>query len=104
MSELQQAMDLIARGADEVLKPEELEARLQQGRPLRIKAGFDPTAPDLHIGHTVLLNKMRQLQDLGHQVIFLIGDFTGTIGDPSGKNVTRNPWTGEDVEDKARTY
>ena len=104
MSELQQAMDLIARGADEVLKPEELEARLQQGRPLRIKAGFDPTAPDLHIGHTVLLNKMRQFQDLGHQVIFLIGDFTGMIGDPSGKNVTRKPLTREDVLANAETY
>ena len=104
MSELQQAMDLIARGADEVLKPEELEARLQQGRPLRIKAGFDPTAPDLHIGHTVLLNKMRQFQDLGHQVIFLIGDFTGMIGDPTGKNVTRKPLTREDVLANARTY
>ena len=104
MSELQQAMDLIARGADEVLKPEELEARLQQGRPLRIKAGFDPTAPDLHIGHTVLLNKMRQFQDLGHQVIFLIGDFTGMIGDPTGKNVTRKPLTREDVLANAETY
>src|SRR3546814_715425 len=80
------AMELIARGADEILKREELEARLKAGRPLRIKAGFDPTAPDLHIGHTVLLNKMRQFQDLGHQVIFLIGDFTGIIGDPSGKD------------------
>ena len=104
MSELQQAMDLIARGADEVLKPEELEARLQQARPLRIKAGFDPTAPDLHIGHTVLLNKMRQFQDLGHQVIFLIGDFTGMIGDPTGKNVTRKPLTREDVLANAETY
>ena len=104
MSELQQAMDLIARGADEVLKPEELEARLQQGRPLRIKAGFDPTAPDLHIGHTVLLNKMRQFQELGHQVIFLIGDFTGMIGDPTGKNVTRKPLTREDVLANAQTY
>ena len=104
MSELQQAMDLIARGADEVLKPQELEARLQQARPLRIKAGFDPTAPDLHIGHTVLLNKMRQFQDLGHQVIFLIGDFTGMIGDPTGKNVTRKPLTREDVLANAKTY
>src|SRR3546814_470687 len=92
------SMELIARGADEILKREELEARLKAGRPLRIKAGFDPTAPDLHIGHTVLLNKMRQFQDLGHQVIFLIGDFTGMIGDPSGKNATRKPLTREDVE------
>ena len=98
------ALALIARGADEILKREELEARLALGRPLRIKAGFDPTAPDLHIGHTVLLNKMRQFQDLGHQVIFLIGDFTGMIGDPSGKNVTRKPLTREDVKANARTY
>lgn len=98
------AFDLIARGADEILKREELQARLKLGRPLRIKAGFDPTAPDLHIGHTVLLNKMRQFQDLGHQVIFLIGDFTGMIGDPTGKNVTRKPLTREDVEANARTY
>src|SRR3546814_16191985 len=97
-------MELIARGADEILKREELEARLKAGRPLRIKAGFDPTAPDLHIGHTVLLNKMRQFQDLGHQVIFLIGDFTGMIGDPSGKNATRKPLNREDVEANARTY
>ncbi len=98
------AFALIARGADEILKREELEARLAPGRPLRIKAGFDPTAPDLHIGHTVLLNKMRQFQDLGHQVIFLIGDFTGMIGDPSGKNATRKPLTREDVAANARTY
>ncbi len=101
---LQNDLDLIARGADEILKREELEARLKLGRPLRVKAGFDPTAPDLHIGHTVLLNKMRQFQDLGHQVIFLIGDFTGMIGDPTGKNVTRKPLTREDVETNARTY
>ncbi len=98
------ALDLIARGADELLKREELEARLKLGRPLRIKAGFDPTAPDLHLGHTVLLNKMRQFQDLGHQVIFLIGDFTGMIGDPTGKNVTRKPLTREDVLANAKTY
>ena len=103
------SLALIGRGADEVLKREELEARLSAsmkagGRPLRVKAGFDPTAPDLHIGHTVLLNKMRQFQDLGHQVIFLIGDFTGMIGDPTGKNVTRKPLTREDVLANARTY
>jgi tyrosyl-tRNA synthetase len=103
-SDLQHALDLISRGADEILKQDELAARLQLGRPLRIKAGFDPTAPDLHIGHTVLLNKMRQFQDLGHQVIFLIGDFTGMIGDPTGKNVTRKPLTREDVAANARTY
>ena len=106
---LDSAMEIIARGADEILKRDELAARLSAsmkagGRPLRIKAGFDPTAPDLHIGHTVLLNKMRQFQDLGHQVIFLIGDFTGMIGDPTGKNVTRKPLTREDVEANARTY
>lgn len=101
---IQEALDLIARGADEILKREELEARLKLGRPLRIKAGFDPTAPDLHIGHTVLLNKMRQFQDLGHQVIFLIGDFTGMIGDPSGKNATRKALTREDVLANAQTY
>lgn len=104
MTQLQDALDIIGRGADEILKTEELEARLKLGRPLRIKAGFDPTAPDLHIGHTVLLNKMRQFQDLGHQVIFLIGDFTGMIGDPSGKNVTRKPLTREDVLANAETY
>ena len=103
------SLALIGRGADEVLKREELEARLSAsmkagGRPLRVKAGFDPTAPDLHLGHTVVLNKMRQFQDLGHQVIFLIGDFTGMIGDPSGKNVTRKPLTREDVLANARTY
>jgi len=101
---VQDALDLIGRGADEILKREELEARLKLGRPLRIKAGFDPTAPDLHLGHTVLLNKMRQFQDLGHQVIFLIGDFTGMIGDPTGKNVTRKPLTREDVLANAETY
>jgi len=97
-------ISMLARGADELLKREELEARLKLGRPLRIKAGFDPTAPDLHLGHTVLLNKMRQFQDLGHQVIFLIGDFTGMIGDPTGKNVTRKPLTREDVAANAKTY
>lgn len=104
MNELEQALALIARGADEIIKKDDLEARLETGRPLRIKAGFDPTAPDLHIGHTVLLNKMRQFQDLGHQVIFLIGDFTGMIGDPTGKNATRKPLTREDVLANAETY
>ncbi|MEO7014000.1 MAG: tyrosine--tRNA ligase [Dokdonella sp.] len=104
MTDIQSALDLIGRGAEEIIKREELAARLKLGRPLRIKAGFDPTAPDLHIGHTVLLNKMRQFQDLGHQVIFLIGDFTGMIGDPTGKNVTRKPLTREDVEANAVTY
>ena len=104
MTDLESALQTLGRGADELLKPEELAARLATGRPLRVKAGFDPTAPDLHLGHTVLLNKMRQFQDLGHQVVFLIGDFTGMIGDPTGKNVTRKPLTREDVLANARTY
>ena len=99
-----QSLALLERGAEEILKKEELVARLKTGRPLRIKAGFDPTAPDLHLGHTVLLNKLRQFQELGHQVIFLIGDFTGMIGDPTGKNVTRKPLTREDVLANAETY
>ncbi len=103
-AEIADALDLIARGSDELLKRDELEARLKEGRPLRIKAGFDPTAPDLHLGHTVLLNKMHQFQDLGHTVIFLIGDFTGMIGDPSGKSATRKPLTREDVLANAETY
>ncbi len=104
MTDLQAAVELIARGTDEITKLEELEERLQLGRPLRIKVGFDPTAPDLHLGHTVIINKMRQFQDLGHTVIFLIGDFTGLIGDPTGKNVTRKPLTPEEVKENARTY
>ena len=99
-----QALALISRGAEEILKLDELQARLERGRPLRVKAGFDPTAPDLHVGHTVLINKMRQFQDLGHQVIFLIGDFTGMIGDPSGKTATRPPLSPDDVKANARTY
>ncbi|MFZ9310638.1 MAG: tyrosine--tRNA ligase [Arenimonas sp.] len=102
--QMQDVLELIGRGAQEILKLEELEARLKLGRPLRVKAGFDPTAPDLHLGHTVLLNKMRQFQDLGHQVIFLIGDFTGMIGDPTGKNVTRKPLSRADVLANAETY
>ena len=97
-------MALIKRGADEILVESELRAKLERGTPLRIKAGFDPTAPDLHLGHTVLINKLRQFQDLGHQVLFLIGDFTGMIGDPSGKNVTRQPLTREQVLANAETY
>ncbi|HET7558213.1 MAG TPA: tyrosine--tRNA ligase [Rhodanobacteraceae bacterium] len=100
----ERALALIRRGAEEILKEDELHERLKLGRPLRVKAGFDPTAPDLHLGHTVLLNKMRQFQDLGHQVIFLIGDFTGMIGDPTGKNATRKPLTHEDVLANAETY
>ena len=104
MSDIQQALALIARGTDEITKADELEARLKEGRPLRIKVGFDPTAPDLHLGHTVIINKMRQFQDLGHTVVFLIGDFTGMIGDPTGKNATRKPLTPEQVKENAETY
>ncbi|MBB4129653.1 tyrosine--tRNA ligase [Xanthomonas sp. 3075] len=104
MATLEESLALIGRGADEILKLDQLQARLESGVPLRVKAGFDPTAPDLHLGHTVLLNKMRQFQQLGHQVIFLIGDFTGMIGDPSGKNVTRKPLSRDDVLANARTY
>ena len=99
-----ETMALLARGTDEIIKQEELESKLKSGRKLRIKAGFDPTAPDLHVGHTVLINKMRQFQMLGHEVIFLIGDFTGMIGDPTGKNITRKPLTREQVKENARTY
>jgi tyrosyl-tRNA synthetase len=94
----------LSRGVEEILVESELKERLATGRPLRVKAGFDPTAPDLHLGHTVLLNKMRQFQELGHEVIFLIGDFTGLIGDPSGKTATRPALTPEDVQQNARTY
>jgi tyrosyl-tRNA synthetase len=104
MTDSDHGLDLIARGTDEITKPEELEQRLKLGRPLRVKVGFDPTAPDLHIGHTVIINKMRQFQDLGHEVIFLIGDFTGLIGDPTGKNVTRKPLSPEQVKENAETY
>lgn len=104
MSDVQAALDLIARGTDEIIKLEELEERLKAGKTLRVKVGFDPTAPDLHLGHTVIINKMRQFQDLGHEVVFLIGDFTGMIGDPTGKNVTRKPLTREEVEANAETY
>ncbi|MEZ5484020.1 MAG: tyrosine--tRNA ligase [Lysobacteraceae bacterium] len=104
MSDINDAIEQIARGSVDLIKREDLETRLKRGRPLRIKAGFDPTAPDLHLGHTVLLNKMRQFQDLGHEVIFLIGDFTGMIGDPTGKNATRKPLTKVDVAENARTY
>ena len=104
MLSVEEQLQEITRGADEVLREDELLAKLKLGRPLRIKAGFDPTAPDLHLGHTVLINKMRQFQDLGHEVMFLIGDFTGMIGDPTGKTVTRPPLTQDDVAENARTY
>jgi tyrosyl-tRNA synthetase len=95
---------LIKRGCDELIQEDELLERLREGRPLRVKAGFDPTAPDLHLGHTVLMNKLRTFQELGHEAIFLIGDFTGMIGDPTGKNVTRKPLTREQVLENAKTY
>ncbi len=104
MGALQESLELVRRGTDEILLETDLVERLQSGKPLRIKAGFDPTAPDLHLGHTVLLNKMRQFQDLGHTILFLIGDFTGMIGDPSGKNETRPPLTREQVAENAATY
>lgn len=101
---LTQALAIIKRGADELLIEQELIEKLKTGKPLRVKAGFDPTAPDLHLGHTVLINKLRQLQDLGHQVLFLIGDFTGMIGDPTGKSTTRPPLTKEQVAENAKSY
>ncbi len=104
MASIEESLELIKRGADEVLREEDLVKKLEKGRPLRVKAGFDPTAPDLHLGHTVLINKLRQFQGLGHEVLFLIGDFTGMIGDPTGKNVTRKPLTEEDVRRNAETY
>ena len=104
MADWQSAFAELQRGAEEILLEEELIAKLKEGKPLKIKAGFDPTAPDLHLGHTVLINKLRAFQKLGHEVIFLIGDFTGMIGDPTGKNVTRKPLTREDVLANAETY
>ena len=102
--ELARQMEQIRRGCAELINEEELAAKLRQGRPLRVKAGFDPTAPDLHLGHTVLIQKLKHFQDLGHQVIFLIGDFTGMIGDPSGKSETRKTLTREQVLRNAETY
>ncbi len=104
MTSIDQQLEIIRRGCDELLVEAELKDKLKSGRPLRVKAGFDPTAPDLHLGHTVLLNKLKHLQDLGHHVIFLIGDFTGMIGDPSGRNTTRPPLTRADVQANAATY
>src|SRR5580700_11420210 len=100
----QEALAIIKRGSVEILRENELIERLSTKKPLRIKLGMDPTAPDLHLGHTVVINKLRQFQDLGHEVLFLIGDFTGRIGDPSGKNVTRQPLTSEEVAANAQTY
>ena len=101
---IQDTLAIFERGADEILPLEELKKKLQKNKPLRIKVGFDPTASDLHLGHTVVINKMKQLQDLGHEIIFLIGDFTGMIGDPSGKNVTRKPLTKDEVLENSKSY
>jgi len=101
---IDETLAIIQRGTDEILPLEELKKKLEKNKPLRVKLGMDPTAPDLHLGHTVVINKMKQLQDLGHEIIFLIGDFTGMIGDPTGKNVTRKPLTKEDVRENAKTY
>ncbi|MDB5863706.1 MAG: tyrosine--tRNA ligase, partial [Betaproteobacteria bacterium] len=104
MAQIEAQLPALKRGAEELLVEAELVERLKTGAPLRVKAGFDPTAPDLHLGHTVLLNKLRQFQELGHHVLFLIGDFTGMIGDPTGKNATRPPLTREDIARNATTY
>ena len=104
MASIDEALAIIKRGIDELIPEEDLVEKLKEGRPLRVKAGFDPTAPDLHLGHTVLINKLRQFQDLGHEVIFLIGDFTGMIGDPTGKRASRPPLTEDQVRDNAITY
>jgi len=103
-TDIKQSLELISRGVDEILIEEELVKKLKLGRPLRIKAGFDPTAPDLHLGHTVLVNKLKQFQDLGHEVMFLVGDFTAMIGDPTGKSATRPPLTRDEVLENAKTY
>jgi tyrosyl-tRNA synthetase len=103
-TDIKQSLELISRGVDEILTEESLIIKLKQGRPLRIKAGFDPTAPDLHLGHTVLVNKLKQFQDLGHEVMFLVGDFTAMIGDPTGKSATRPPLTRDEVMENAKTY
>src|SRR5574337_1967251 len=104
MTDVQGALELIKRGADELLIEAELIEKLKSDRPLRVKAGFDPTAPDLHLGHTVLINKLKHFQDLGHEILFLIGDFTGLIGDPTGKNATRLPLNKGQVLENAKTY
>lgn len=104
MTDLEKSLEMIRRGADEIIREEDLRQKLEQGKPLRVKTGFDPTAPDLHLGHTVLINKMRHFQELGHHVMFLIGDFTGLIGDPSGRDDSRKPLTPEELAENAETY
>src|SRR5207237_4255570 len=104
MSDIDRQLKVIKRGCDELIVEAELREKLKSGRPLRVKLGLDPTAPDLHLGHTVVINKLRQFQELGHHVLFLIGDFTGMIGDPTGKNATRPPLSREQVAANATTY
>src|SRR5215468_4366464 len=104
MVSVSEQLSYITKGFAEIIRVEELKERLEKGRPLRVKAGFDPTAPDLHLGHTVLLRKMKHFQDMGHTVIFLIGDMTGLIGDPTGRNITRPPMTREEINQNAETY
>lgn len=104
MTHVSEALELIKRGSEEILIEADLVKKLEKGKPLKVKAGFDPTAPDLHLGHTVLINKLKHFQDLGHEVIFLIGDFTGMIGDPTGKSATRPPLTEEQIQENAKTY
>lgn len=104
MTDINAAMELIRRGTDEILLEDELKTRLQQGKPLRVKLGLDPTSPDIHLGHTIVINKLKHFQDLGHQVLFLVGDFTAQIGDPTGRNVTRKPLSHEAILENAQTY
>ena len=104
MTSTKEAIELITRGTEEILVEEELKKKLDSGKKLNVKAGFDPTAPDLHLGHTVLINKLRQFQTLGHNIIFLIGDYTGMIGDPSGKSATRPPLSAEEIKENSKTY
>ena len=104
MNDFKKQLEIIKQGIDEIIGEDDLIEKLKSGKTLTIKVGFDPTAPDLHVGHTVILRKMRQFQDLGHKVIFLIGDFTGKIGDPSGKNKTRPPLTNNEIKANAKTY
>ena len=101
---IEKTLAVFARGSDEIIPLDELKTKLKKGKPLKIKAGFDPTAPDLHLGHTVLINKLKQLQDLGHEILFLIGDFTAMIGDPTGKSATRPPLSDEQIQENSKTY
>ena len=104
MSDVENTIELLKRGTEEILLEDELRDKLKQGKPLRVKCGFDPTAPDIHLGHTVLINKLKEFQDLGHHAILLIGDFTAMIGDPTGKSATRPPLSFEEARENAKTY